>query len=192
MINHLISFLENYVPLTKAEINFVQQHIPVKGFRKKEFLLKEGEISQEFFFVIDGCVRLFYTLPNSEEKTGFFYLENEFVSSYESFSQQIPSKHNLQLLDDSKIAVISIEIATELLELFPKFEFLARLMMEKELIVYQEIIASFITQNPEDRYLSLLNKKSPLLQRISQNQLATFLGVTPETLSRIRKRIVSN
>ena len=76
-----------------------------------------------------------------------------------------------------------------MLELFPKFDFLARVMMEEELIVCQDIISSFITLNAEKRYLKLLEKNDQALQRIPQYHLATFLGVTPETLSRIRKRI---
>ena len=114
-----------------------------------------------------------------------------FVSSYESFTKQIPSKHNLQTIEESIIAIISFEIAYKLLELFPKFDFLARIMMEEELIVCQEIISSFVTKNAENRYLKLLEENNNLLQRIPQHQLATFIGITPETLSRIRKRIYS-
>lgn len=190
MISSLIIFLEQYTKLTTEEKEFLKEHIPVKTLNKGHMLLAEGEVSNAFYFILEGAVRLFYT-TGIEEKTAFFYFENMFVSSYESFTKQTPSKHNVQTIEPSKVAVISFNIAYDLLERFPKFEFLARIIMEEELIVCQEIISSFVTLNAEKRYLQLVESKSPLLQRIPQYHLATFLGVTPETLSRIRKRIIS-
>ncbi len=190
MITALITYLEQYTPLTPEEKEYLKTHIPVQHLKKGHDLLSEGEVSSAFYFILEGAVRLFY-LSGIEEKTAFFYFENMFVSSYESFTRQTPSKHNVQVIEPSKVAVISFDVAYALLERFPKFEFLARIIMEEELIVCQEIISSFVTLNAEKRYLHLVESKSPLLQRIPQYQLATFLGVTPETLSRIRKRIIS-
>jgi len=190
MIEGLIKYFEKYVFLDKTEIDFIRENILVKEVDKNCLLLSEGEVSKEFYFVLNGCIRLFYK-SNFEEKTAFFYFENAFVSSYESFTKQIPAKHNLQSTERSTLAVISFEVAYKLIDLFPKFEFLARMMMEEELIVYQDIISSFITLNAEQRYLKLLDSNNQVLQRIPQHQLATYLGVAPETLSRIRKKIVS-
>lgn len=190
MITSLITYLEQYTSLTTEEKDYLNENIPVISLNKGHYLLSEGEVSTAFYFILEGGVRLFYR-SGIEEKTAFFYFENMFVSSYESFTKQTPSKHNVQCIEPSQVAVISFEIAYKLLERFPKFEFLARIIMEEELIVCQEIISSFVTLNAEKRYLHLVESKSPLLQRIPQYQLATFLGVTPETLSRIRKRIIS-
>lgn len=188
MIDVLIKYFENYVALEDQEKDFMRVNIETRNVAKNSMLLKEGEISDEFYFVIKGGVRLFYTI-DTVEKTAFFYFENMFVSSYESFTKQKPAKHNLQTVEDSIVAVVSAEVAYRIIELFPKFEFLARLMMEEELIIYQEIISSFVTLSAEERYLKMLSSNNQILRRIPQHQLATYLGITAETLSRIRKRI---
>lgn len=188
MINGLLHHFEQHIHLEEEEKKYIVENIPVRSFKKNHVLLATGETSKEFYFILKGAVRLYYK-SEIEEKTAFFYFENMFVSSYESFTKQVPSKHYLETIEESFIAIISFETAYKLLELFPKFDFLARIMMEEELIVYQEIISSFVTQNAEERYLKLVKENNQLLQRIPQYQIATFLGVTPETLSRIRKRI---
>ena len=189
-MQELINFFKKHVELSEDEIAFMQELIPIREVRKNTLLLEEGSVSKEFYFILTGGVRLFY-LNDVIEKTAFFYFEDQFVSSYESFTKQIPAKHNLQIFEDSTLAVISTEAAFKLVQTFPKFELLARIMMEEELIIYQEIISSFITMNAEQRYLSLLDANPLILQRIPQHQLATYLGVSAETLSRIRKRITT-
>ncbi len=188
MNHNLTDYFSKFVSLTPEETGFIRDNIPVQKMGKDAFLLKQGEVSKAFYFIIKGCVRLYYVV-DGEEKTAFFYMENEFVSSYESFTRQVPASHNLQCIETCELAVISFENAHLLLKRYPKFEFLARMMMEEELMVYQDIIASFITLTPSQRYLKLCEKKPALLQRIPQYHLASFLGVRPESLSRIRKRL---
>ena len=188
MSRSLIQHLEQQVSLTEEERLFLAHQIPEKEIPKHTLLLSEDQISQAFYFVVKGCVRMYY-LVDGVEKTTFFYTEGAFVSSYKSFTQQVPAPHFLQAVEDTFLSVISIESAHQLLQLFPRFEFLARIAMESELSVYQDMIASFVTLNAEQRYLKLLETQPDLLQRIPQHFIATYLGVSPETLSRIRKRI---
>lgn len=188
MIGALIERLNEFLPLEEDEVAILEETIPVKNFPKGTILLDRGMVSQEFFFNIQGCVRMYYTV-NGEEKTAFFYTENQFISSYQSFVHQLPANHSLECIEPCTVAVISREVAYQLLEQFPKFESLSRMAMEEELVTYQEIVASYIILSPEERYIRLLETQPELVTRVSQRTLAAYIGVTPESLSRIRKRI---
>ena len=188
-MEELIIFFKQYLDLSEEECAFIQDNLQSRNVHKNHVLLEEGEISDEFYFIVKGCLRLYY-LSDTEEKTAHFYTENTFASSYQSFTKQTPAKHNLAAIEDSTVIVFDLESVQKFTQYSIKFEFLARVIMEDELAIYQDIISSFVTQNAEQRYLNLMEKNPSLIQRIPQHQLATFLGVTAETLSRIRRRIV--
>lgn len=188
-MEELIHFFQQHIELNQQEISFLQEQVHIQSIPKNHILLQEGEISQEFYFMVKGCVRLYYNAKD-EEKTAYFYTENMFVSSYQSFTKQIPAKHNLAAVEDSDLIVFDIASVSAFTNFSPKFEFLARVMMEEELAMYQQIISSFVVHNAEERYLNLIKEQPELLRRIPQHQIATFLGITPETLSRIRRRIL--
>ncbi len=185
-----IDHLSKYRPLTEQEIQLIYDNLSTAQFRKGDFLLREGEISSSFYFNLQGCIRLFYNV-DGEEKTAFFYTEGSFISSYESFVQQKPARHALQAIEDSEVVVLSWEASNRLLSAAPTFDFLARMIMEEELALYQNLLASYVTQKPEQRYLSFVKENADLIQRIPQYYIATYLGVNAETLSRIRKRIAA-
>ena len=188
-IQHLIDHLNKYVPLSKEEAKYLRVHLPVKTFDKGDYLLRQGTVSNAFFYIIKGCVRLFYEV-GEEERTAFFYTETQFVSSYESFTRQVPARHNVQCIEETTVAIVPHDQTYKIPENFPKFEVISRILQEEELIIYQNIIASFITLSPEQRYLKLLEEQPELFQRIPQHHLATYIGVKAESLSRIRKRIL--
>ena len=187
-IEPMIAFLEKRVRLSEEEKEYVRKHIPVKALNKNDFLLKEGEVSSAFYFVLSGCVRMYYEVDGLE-KTTHFYTEHTFVSAYESFTQSKPAPFYLQALESTIVATITAPVAQQLLAQFPSFQVLAKIAMEEELAIYQGMIAAFVTLNPEQRYQRLRTQNPSLIQRIPQYHLATYLGVSPETLSRIRKRI---
>ena len=190
MINLLIRFVHNYVALNEQEADFIRENIPVQTFSKGTILLEQGKIFDTSYFCLKGCARMYYT-RGQEEKTAFFYTENQFISSIKSFSRRVPAKHSFQCLEDTTLAIIPYKVENELMERFPKIESFARMIMEEELSIYQEIVASFITSGPEERYHNLMKNRPDLLNRIPQYYLASYLGVKAESLSRIRKRISS-
>ncbi len=182
-----ITALERRLPLTEVEVDFVRRHLPVRTFAKGDYLLRAGEVSSAFFFNQSGLVRMFY-LREGEEKTAYFYEEGEFVSAYESFTRREPARMSLQAVEETVTVEIGWENAGAMLDQFPKFEALARILMEEELIICQKIIASFVTQSPVERYEQLLAEKPSIFRRVPQHQIASFIGVQPETLSRIKRR----
>jgi len=187
-MEELIHYFSRYLKLTEAEKEALHTQVRVQSFSKGQLLLEKGDVSTAFFFIIKGCVRLYYTVEG-EEITSIFYLENQMVSSYKSYIRQEPATHSLQCIEDAEIAVFDQKTAYYFLAHFPRFEALARMIMEDELALYQDSLASFVIHKPEQRYLHLLETQPELIARVPQHALARLIGVTPESLSRIRKRL---
>jgi CRP-like cAMP-binding protein len=125
-----------------------------------------------------------------DEKTAFFYSQGQFICAGESYNLGIAAKENYQSMGQSEIVILDKKKVETLLQKDSKFEAIGRIATENELIASQKIIASFVTQTAEERYLELLESNSELFQNVPQQYIASFLGVSPETLSRIKSRIL--
>lgn len=183
----LIKYISSFITLNEGEVEILAELTQVKLYKKGEYLLEVGKISNAFFFNASGIVRLYYEV-NYEERTGFFYHENSFINPYASFRKQEPSNYFLKALKDTDVVVFKYDILEPLLTKVPKLEKLARMIMEQELIALQEVVETLVTLNPEERFNRLMDKSPEIFQHVSQNQIASFLGVKPESLSRIKKR----
>lgn len=185
----LIEFVTKFKVLDAEETRMIVDNIRVEAYKKGTVLLQEGDFSGKCYFVLKGCVRQFCTVEG-EEKTVAFLTEEQAVVSFSSYAQQIPSKHSYACLEDCVLIEGDPENEREMYQRLPKLEAIVRSMMEQDFGKTQEAFASFITSSPERRYLNLLETRPDLLQRVPQHQLASYLGVTPESLSRIRKRLL--
>jgi len=141
--------------------------------------------------VIQGCIRK-YSIEDGEEKTIDFYTEFQSAVNFDSLSNSTPSKYYFTCTEDSIIAIVNSKKETELYKKFPHFGEVCRVEMEKMLGASQEKLSVFKNSTPKERYVNLLKERPSLLNRVPQYQLASYLGVKPETLSRIRKRISIN
>ena len=187
-MQRLIETIEVYISLNDDELSLLQNTVEKRTYSKNEVIFSEGKISNEIYFVAEGCVRLFYNVDGND-KTAFFYTEGQFICAGESYTFNIPAIENYQAVEQTEIYVFTKNKTEELLRNAPKLEVLARIATENELITSQKIIASFVTKSAEERYTDLLNTQGELFQRVLQQYIASFLGVSPETLSRIKTRI---
>ncbi len=174
--------------LTEEEQKAIKELNAQRDIKKGTVLLKEGEISNNNFYVISGCVRQYY-LVDGVEKTTEFYTENQSIFSTVNLSLQSPSKYFLECVEDSVLTITSAHQQRDIYKRFPRFEALCRVTTEQEFAEYQERAAKFMISSPEERYLNLLDTRPDLFNRVPQYQLASYLGIKPESLSRIRKRI---
>lgn len=191
MKSEIVQLLEGAIALNEEQANAVTECIPIKTFEKGHILLREGQVSNESYFNIKGLVRKYY-LVDGEEKTTEFYVEKDAISSLQSYNLNVPANHYLECIEDCRLALLSREKEQELFKRVPNFESLCRVSVEEELGAYQDKLAQFMISSPEKRYLDLMENRPDLLQRVPQYHLASYLGVKPESLSRIRKRIAKH
>lgn len=155
---------------------------------KKHDLLLPGKISREIYFIEKGCLQLYYD-KNGEDATIFIAVENMFIGAFASFLSRRPSEQGLRALEDCELLVLTHTALEELYLTLPKMNIIVRKLLEQRFLHAQSLVSSFVLNNPEERYLQMLRRRPELLQRVPQHVLATFLGITPVSLSRIRKRL---
>jgi len=183
----LIKLLSKYIPISDELAKAITDLSFIRQFPRGTVLLKEGDKCNECFFVLKGLIRS-YCLQDGDEITTDFYLEEQ-VASPACFGTETPSDLYLECLEDTVACVGTPQMETEMFARYPELETMSRIMGEKIMADYQNSLGSFRTASPEQRYLNLIKNNSELLQRVPQYQLAGYLGIKPESLSRIRKRI---
>jgi len=188
MENILFDFLAKYISLSAEEKNALLSLDIFRSFKKGTVLLEEGQISSDGYFVLKGCLRTFYVVDGSE-KTTAFYTEMEGLTPHCVLNKQ-PSEYFIACVEDSILTVANPDMEVAIYEKFPKFETLCRILSEELLAKAQLSLDQFKTFSPEERYLNLVENRPDLLQRVPQHQLASFIGITPQSLSRLRARII--
>jgi CRP-like cAMP-binding protein len=181
------TFVSQFPYLKTDEVDTIVEHTVLKEFSGGSVLLEEGQIAFECFAVIRGCVREFY-LKDGEEKTTAFFTEGQSVNSFSSYSNQVPSKHYLVCVEDCLLTVGNQSLVDAMCERLPRLSQFLQVEVEKEFGALQERMANFMTSSPEERFTQLMDHNPSLFNRVPQHQIASYLGVTPESLSRIKRR----
>lgn len=189
MEDSLFDFIEMYMPLTADEKNALASMNLFQQFKKGAVLLQEGQRSKRSYFVLKGCIRTYYVV-NGEEKTTAFYTEMEGLTPV-GVLQNEPSEYYVSCVEDVVLTVFTPDMEAEMFARFPRFETLCRVMSEQLLAKNQRSFDAFKTSSPEERYLDLVQNRPDLVHRVPQHQLASFLGITPESLSRLRARLAA-
>jgi CRP-like cAMP-binding protein len=181
--------ISKLLSLDKDRIENFINYISVKEIPSGTILLSEGDIATKLFIVIKGCLRGYFIKENGVEITSQFFIENHMVASFESAMTGTPSRLNIDAIEDSTIGIITMKTLEKVFrEHSASRDYFNKLLM-KRLIFYMNQHASFIQDNPENRYLKLIQDYPELVSRVPQQYIASYLGITPVSLSRIRTRL---
>lgn len=168
----------------------LQEKLTVQQLRKGEFLTRAGNVCRNVSFINKGLLRMFYLVDGKEICVGFA-AENEYLAQYDSFLTRQPSAGNIDALEDCELINLSYDGMQALYQSHPVFEQFGRKIAEMLFIMVSSQTNRLLTLTPEERYAELLQTQSYLLQRVPQYMLASYIGITPEHLSRIRKKRTS-
>lgn len=188
MERELVKYVSKYMSLTKELEEIIAGCSNIKSFKKGTILLNEKSIANESFFVLKGCLRSFVFI-DGEEKTLDLYTEEQGVVP-KNYGKNIPTEHFLECVEDCVLNVSSPEMEAAVFLKHPQFESVCRVIGEKVMEKHQEFFFNYKMANPENRYLHLQQTRPDLFQRVPQYQIASYLGLTPQSLSRIRKRLI--
>lgn len=187
MYDLILSNVARHIELTEEEKKYFTSLLKLRKIRKKQYLLQAGEVSRFENFVSKGLLRAYTIDDKAQEHIAMFAMEGWWISDLYSFLTETPATQYIDALEDSE--VISIE-KTDLEQLYikvPKFDRLFRKLLQNAFVANQQRILASISQTAEEQYLAFIKKYPSLDQRIPQHQIASFLGITPETISRIRR-----
>ena len=183
-----IEIFSQFTDFDDSELKTIMPYFEPKKYKKKTTLLDVGKVSNEVFYLIKGCIRL-YCEKDGEEFSTYFFTENMFAGSYDSFLSRKPSKVAIETLEECEVLVLTHEAQEKLYDIFPKMNEFIRKAIEQRFVLLHDLFISYLLNSPEERYLMLQKDRPELLQRIPQHQIASFLGITPVSLSRIRNRV---
>ena len=188
MYLQIINSIKNFISLDKSEEEYFLSKLQIQHFPKKELILKEGEVCNFIYFINTGCLRYFYNIDGNENTAQFFF-ENSWYTDFDSLLTRLPSKVNIQALEKTEILALSFKDLESLYDEIPKFEKFGRKMAEKAFLGVQlrnEMLENF---SAEERYLNLIKERPKVIERIPQHYIASYMGIHPESLSRIRRNI---
>jgi CRP/FNR family transcriptional regulator, anaerobic regulatory protein len=189
MTPSLIQFIKKVVPLTDEELQNANHLFTESLLKKGEFWVKEGEFNADMLFVNKGMLRSYF-LKNEVEKTFDLTIENQLVTCTYCYTFGLPSKDFIQAVEDTNLCIISKENLETLYTQSYKWERLSRILFEGYTIGQEIRLRSFIADTAQERYEQLATEQPELLQRTPQIYLANFLGITPQSLSRLRRNII--
>lgn len=185
--SEIIAFLSKHISIPKENEEAILKYSKIEKIRKNTIILKEGQIASKCYFILKGCMKKYF-LKEGEEKITAFYTEGHAITP-SSYTNKLPSKHYLSTLEDTITIQGDPESEEEIYKDHPELESLTRKLTEKLMVSKNDEFDYWVSNNPEDRYKLLIENRPELIQRLPQYQIANYLGVKPESLSRIRKRL---
>ena len=187
----LLEKIKQFIHLSETEEQILEELFVEKHFAGGDFFLRENQICRQLGLIHRGMVR-YYINAGGEDKTYFFGKEGDFVCEYESFLQQVPGDNNIQVMEDSSIFLINFEGLQRVYAEIKEGNLFGRLGIEQVFVSILQQLASFYNDLPELRYRRFLESFPDIVQRVPQYYIASYVGIKPQSLSRIRNRAKKN
>lgn len=189
-VEQLIRFFTRFFPLNSKEREEVSRLFTQRNIRRKGLLLQEGDVCRHYYFIVSGCFKMFAVDPTGKEHNLQFSAENDWICDLHSFYEEEPSRLYIEALEPSVVLQIQHEDLLYLYVNYHKFDSNFRIIIERKYINFQNRILQNISSTAEERYLNFIKVYPALLKRVPNTQIASYLGITPEFLSKVRKKIV--
>ncbi len=183
----LTDTIDQVVNLTKDEKLSIEKYFTVKPLSKGELWIKEGQYCSHIAFINKGICRIFYNDQDGNEISCFFMPENNFISSYTSFLTLTPTKENIEAIEDVEMLIINREDLEKLSKEVPKVQIWRRVIAENLFILLERRISMLQSKTAQERYENMIKENGDILLKVPLQYTASFLGVTPQHLSRLRK-----
>ncbi|AZA54834.1 Crp/Fnr family transcriptional regulator [Chryseobacterium sp. G0201] len=188
MFQILKNNISRYIDLSDEEFQRFSEPFELKKFNRKETALREGDYCLFEGFVLNGCFKVYFLTEDGFEQTLYFAVENWWITDIDSLINNVPSTLNIEALEESEVLMISKKDKEKLYETMPQVEKLFRIMNQNSSVALQRRILSLMNKTADKRYLEFLEKYPGLEQKITQQQVASYLGISHEFLSKIRKK----
>lgn len=182
------NYIQSIVDFTDEEMDIIMSHFKPMSIPAGEYFADEGIVCKNIGFITKGYVRTYYEI-NDQEVTTMVLTKHNIVTAHTSFTLQRPSMSYIQAITDCELLVMSKESMEELYQRFPKWERLGRLITEQVYGYMESRVVDYLSLSPEDRYRKMLENEAKILKHVPLRYIASMLGITPETLSRIRNKV---
>ena len=190
--SRLINHLQESVELQEQEIDLINKKFQIVQLKKKDILLFKGEISSHMRFISRGCLKSYYLDNDAQEHILQFGIENWWINDLYSYITQTPARHFVQAIEASTVLQIHRDLLEKLFREVPQIERFFRLKIQKAYVALQERTLFNLSQSAEIRYLEFRKKYREIEQRVPQYMIASYLGITPEFLSALRKNLINS
>ena len=157
-------------------------------FKKRAILIRPGDLVQSEFYVVSGCLQVVHTSENGDESILQFAIEDWWISEINSFENKVPSQVSIETLEETEMLMLSLESKTQLLETIPALDRMFRIMMQRHVHALKKRLLQNMSRNAMDRYQMFLEQYPTVVQRVPQYHIASYLGISQEFLSKLRKR----
>jgi CRP-like cAMP-binding protein len=190
MYDRILKNISRFITLTPEEEGYFTSLLKAKKLKKKQYVLQEGDIARHEYFVNKGCLRTYTIDEKGQEHVIQFAIEDWWIGDMYSFLTQTPAKYTIDALEDSEVFCLEKNALEELYVKIPKFEKFFRHLLQNAFISLQERVVGNLSQPADERYCTFITKYSDMEKRLPLKQIASYLGITPESLSRIRSQYI--